>query len=124
MVDHVSLGVSYLCLGDYRPFYSEGSVKRYAAMRCSWAVLVLWACCCTSNTRAQQCVAGLFPPLPPQPSYNGLSPTYDAIGALNGWYTIAELFVDALWPDIPYGEILIYSVQYLYIRYLLTSCDV
>ena len=86
--------------------YSWGSMNRSAAMRRIWAIVVLWACYYTSNTRAQQCVADLFPPLPTQPSYSGLSPTYDAIGALNGWYSIAESFVDALWPDIPYGKTL------------------
>ena len=88
-------------------------------MRCSWAVVVLWACCCyTGNTRAQQCVDDPFPPLPAQPSYNGLSPTYDAIGALNWWYTITELFVDALWPDIPYGETVVYSSQSMLVHSL------
>lgn len=73
-------------------------------MRWYWVVVAIWSCCCANNAQSQQCVDSLFPPLPAQPSYNELSPTYDANGALNGWYAVATSFVDALWPDIPYGE--------------------
>lgn len=82
-------------------------------MRRILIIVVLLACFYTSSTRAQQCDVDLFPPLPAQPSYNGLSPTYDGIGALSWWYNIAAMFVDELWPDLPYGaSLVIHSLCY------------
>ena len=93
-------------------------------MRRIWFFVVLLAYFYSSSTRAQQCDADLFRPLPAQPSYNGLSPTYDAIGELNWWYNIAEMFVDILWPDLPYGATLVIHSLYWDCRRLLNTAQV
>ena len=93
-------------------------------MRRIWIIVVLLASFYTSSTRAQQCADDLFRPLPAQPAYNGLAPTYDAIGGLNWWYNIAEMFVDELWPDLPYGATLVIHSLCWCCRQLLNSTNV